>query len=119
MRTNLFLATHSETNCCSLLSVAVISVAVVADEYSLESSVYALLKASGMSFVKIEKSKGPRQLPWGIPDSTWIMLERLPLKNTVRQLTLYPQYSRGCKALTHTFLKQQTMIDNVKSSTEV
>ena len=37
-RTNLFLATHSETNCSSLLSVAVISVAVAADVYSVESS---------------------------------------------------------------------------------
>ena len=85
-RTNLFLATHSETNYTSL-SVAVISVAVVADVYSVTSSAYidtlALLKASGMKLVNIEKSKGPRQLPWGIPDSTWIMLERLPLKNTI------------------------------------
>jgi hypothetical protein len=63
--------------------------------YRVESSAYietlALLKASGMSFVKIENSSGLRQLPWGIPDSTWIMLERLPLKNTlcsVRQVTL-------------------------------
>ena len=59
-RTNLLLATHSETNCSSLLSVAVISVAVVADVYYVESSAYidtlALLKASGMSLVKIEKS---------------------------------------------------------------
>ena len=39
-RANVFLATHSETNCSSLLSVAVISVAVVADVYSVESSVY-------------------------------------------------------------------------------
>ena len=40
VRTNLFLATHSETNCISLLSVAVISVAVVADVFSVESSPY-------------------------------------------------------------------------------
>ena len=69
------------------LSVAVISVTVVADMYSVESSAYidtlALLKASGMSLVKFEKSNGPRQLPWGIPESTWIMLERLPLNNTL------------------------------------
>ena len=32
------------------------------------------------SVVKIEKSNGPRQLPWGIPDSTWIMLEGLPFE---------------------------------------
>ena len=86
-RTSLFLATNFKTNCSSLLSVAVISVAVVADVYSVESSAYiatlALLKASGMSLVKIEKSKGPKQLPRGIHDSTLIVLERLPLKNTL------------------------------------
>ena len=66
-RTNLFLAIHSETNCSSLLSVAVISVAVVTDVCSVESSAYidtlALLKASGILLVKIEKCKRPRQLP--------------------------------------------------------
>ena len=66
-RTNLFLVTHSETNYIPLLSVAVISLDVVADLYSVESSAYidtlALIKASAMSFVKFEKSKGPRQLP--------------------------------------------------------
>jgi hypothetical protein len=69
-----------------LLSIAVISVAVVADMYSVESSAYidtlAFLKASGNSLEKIEKGNEPRQLPWGILDSTWIILERLPLKNT-------------------------------------
>ena len=59
----LFLATHSET----LLSVAVISVAVVADVYSVESSAYidtlALLKVSCMSLVQIEKSKGLNSHP--------------------------------------------------------
>jgi hypothetical protein len=49
-RTNLFLATHSETNCSPLLSVAIGSVAVVADVYSVESSAYidtlALLKVA-------------------------------------------------------------------------
>jgi hypothetical protein len=39
-RTNLFLATHSETHCSFLLSVAVISVAVVPNAYSVESSAY-------------------------------------------------------------------------------
>jgi hypothetical protein len=29
------------------------------------------------------KSKGPRQLLWGMPDSSYIMLERIPLKNTI------------------------------------
>ena len=63
-------------------SSAVISVTVVADVYSVESSAYidtlALLKARRISLVKILYSKGPRQLPWGMPDPTWIMLERLP-----------------------------------------
>ena len=39
--------------------------------HSVESSyidTLALLKASGMSLVKMEKSKGPRQLQWEIPD---------------------------------------------------
>jgi hypothetical protein len=57
----------------------VIVLAVVADVYN------ALLSASGRSLVKIEKHKEPRQLTWGIPNSTWIMLERLPLKNTKQQ----------------------------------
>ena len=82
-RANLFLVTHSETHCSSLLSVVVISVNVVADVYSVESSAYidtlALFKVCGMSLVKIEKSKGPKQLPWGICDSNWIIFERLPL----------------------------------------
>jgi hypothetical protein len=64
-----------------VLSVAVITVTVVVDVYSVESSAYidtlAYLKASDMSSVNIETSKGPRQLPWRMPDSTWIMLERL------------------------------------------
>ena len=55
--------------------------------YSVESSAYIetldLLKTNGMSLVKIEKSKWPKQLPWGIPYSTWILLERLPLKITL------------------------------------
>ena len=80
-RTSAFLATHSDTNSSSLLSVAVISVAVVVDVYgiaviyvavvayvySVESSTYIdtlpLLKASRISLVKNEKSKGPKQLP--------------------------------------------------------
>ena len=91
----------------------------------VESSTYidtlALLQASGV-LVTIEKSKVPRQLPWGIPDSTWIMFEASIKEHplcSVRQVTVYPQYSRGCKAITHTFFQQQTMIDNVKSRTEV
>ena len=52
-RAHLFLATHS--NCSSLLSVAVISVAVVADMYHVESSAYieTLAVVSGMSLVKM------------------------------------------------------------------
>jgi hypothetical protein len=89
------------------LSVAVISLAVVDDVYSVESSAYidtlALLKASGMSLVKIEKSKGPKQLPWGIPYSTWIMLDKEHHLSCVRQISPSPQYSRVCKAITHMF----------------
>ena len=55
-RTDLFLATHSETNCNSLLSVAVISVAVVTDVYRVESSTLAYTLAS----LKVV-SKGPKQ----------------------------------------------------------
>jgi hypothetical protein len=69
------------------LSVAVISVAVVADVYSVESSAYietlALLKVSGVSLVKHVKSKGPKQLPWGIPDSNSIIFDMLPFKITL------------------------------------
>ena len=79
-RTNLFLATHSETNSSSLVSTAVISVAVI---QLTCTDTLALLKDSGMLLVNIEKRKGPRHLPWGIPDSTWIILERLLLKNTL------------------------------------
>ena len=87
-RTNIYPDTYSETNCSSLLGAAVILVDVVADVYTVESSAYidtlTLLKASGMSLVKIEKSYGPKQLPWGIPDSNWRgKLERLSLKNTL------------------------------------
>ena len=60
-RATVFLASHSETNCSSLLSVAVISVTVVADVYSVESSAYiealALLKVSGMLLVKMLKKQ--------------------------------------------------------------
>jgi hypothetical protein len=55
--------------------------------YFVESSAYidtlALLKVSGISLVKIEKARGLKQLPWGIPDSNWIIFGRLPLKNTL------------------------------------
>ena len=61
-RANLFLATHSETNCSSLLSVAVMSVAVVADVDIVESSAY-IDTVSGMSLVKIEKARGLNTYP--------------------------------------------------------
>ena len=58
-RTNLFLATHSETDSSSLLSVAVISCAVIAAVYSVGSSAYidthSLRTASRRPLVKIEK----------------------------------------------------------------
>ena len=58
-RTNLFLATHSETNCSSLLSVSVISVAVLADIYIVESSAYM----DTLALVKIEKVRGLDSCP--------------------------------------------------------
>ena len=55
--------------------------------YSVELSAYidtlALLKISGKSLVKMLKSKRPKQLSWGTPDSNWIIFDRLPLKNTL------------------------------------
>ena len=46
-------------------------VSMYADAYMVESSAYmeteALINASGMSLVKIEKSRGPRELPCGTP----------------------------------------------------
>jgi hypothetical protein len=76
-----------------LLSVAVITLTVVVELYSVESSAYidtlVLLKASGISLVKTEKSKGYRQLPWGVPDSTWIMFESFPLKNTLWKIFIH------------------------------
>jgi hypothetical protein len=100
---------------------------VLADVQSVESAVYnrhtGFMQSQWHVVSKDFKSNGPRQLPWGIPESIWILLERLPIKQqplcAVRRVTLYPQYSRGCKAITHTFFQQQTMIDNVKSRTEV
>jgi hypothetical protein len=106
-----------------LLSVAVISVTVVDNVSSDESFAYidtlVCLKASGMALVKTEKSNRPRQLPWGIPDSTWIMLEASIKEHplcSVRQVTLYPQYHRESKAITQVFLISRLMIENVKKS---
>jgi hypothetical protein len=58
-RTSLLLATHSKTDCNSLLRVSVTSLAVVGDVYMVESSSYmdthALFNTSGRSLAKIEK----------------------------------------------------------------
>jgi hypothetical protein len=69
-----------------LLSVAVISLTVVPDVYSVESSTFiatlALLKASSMSLVKIEKARGLDSCSGEfliVPGLCW----RLPLKNTL------------------------------------
>jgi hypothetical protein len=84
-RTSLLLATHSKTDCNSLLRVSVTSLAVVADAYMIESSAYmdthALFNASGRSLVKeIGKSRGPTELPCGTPHFTCLTLEKRPLK---------------------------------------
>ena len=67
-RNNSFLVIHYETYFSSFLRISVITLSVLADVYSVESSAYidtlALLRASGRSLVKIDKVKGPRQLPW-------------------------------------------------------
>ena len=63
------------------------SLAVVADEHMVESSAYmdthALFNASGRSLVKIEKSRGPRELHCGSPHFTCLTFETLPLKKTL------------------------------------
>ena len=108
--TNFFLATHSETDCISL-SVAVISLAVVPDLYSVESSEYidtqALLIASGRSLVNIgEKVRGLDSCP------ALFYLDSIK-EHFLEDRTLYPQYSWGCKAITCTFFQQLTIIDHV------
>ena len=84
---SLLLATHSKTYCNYLLRVSVTSLAVVADACRVESSAYmdthALFNASGRSLVKIEKSRGPRELPYGTPHFTCLTLEKLQLKKTL------------------------------------
>ena len=86
-KTSLLLDTHSKTECNSLVRVSVTSLAVVADAYMVESSAYmdthALFNFSGRSLVKIEKTRGPRELPCGTPHFTCLTLERLPLKKTL------------------------------------
>ena len=83
-RTRLLLATHSKTDCNSLLRNSVTSLAVVAGAYIVESSAYmdthALFNASGRPLVKIEKSRGPRELPCGTSHFICLTLEKLPLK---------------------------------------
>ena len=79
-RISLLLATHSKTDCNSLLRVSVTSLAVVIDAYLVDSSAYmdthALFNASGRSLVIIEKSRGPRELPCGTPHTTFLTLDR-------------------------------------------
>jgi hypothetical protein len=65
-RANIFLPTHSETNCSSLLSVSVISVAVVADVLSVESSIDTLALLSQWHVVS-KKERGINSSP--VPDS--------------------------------------------------
>ena len=71
VQASLLLATHSETDCNSLLRVSVTSLVVVADACMVESSAYmdthALFNARVRSLVKIEKSRGPRERPCGTP----------------------------------------------------
>ena len=64
-----------QTDCNFLLRVSVTSLAVVAGEYMVD--------ASGRSLVKIEKSRGPRELPCSTPHLTCLILEKLPLKKTL------------------------------------
>jgi hypothetical protein len=65
----------------------VTALAVVADAYMVSSSAYmdthALFNASGRLFVKIEKSRGPGELPCGTPNFTCLTLEKIPLKKTL------------------------------------
>lgn len=69
----------------ALLSVAVISLVVVAALYNVESSAYidtqALLSASGRSLEKEKKSYGPRKLLWGITDNLVDVREASNKKN--------------------------------------
>ena len=89
-RTSLLLATHFKTDYNSLLRVSVTSLAVVAGAYIVESSAYmdthALFNVSGRPLVKIEKSRGPRDLHCGTPHFTCVTLEKLPLKKTLHVL---------------------------------
>ena len=66
-RASLLLATHSKTDCNSLLRVSVTSLAVVAGAYIVESSAYmdthALFNASGRSLIKIERVEGLESCP--------------------------------------------------------
>ena len=67
---------------------------MVADVYMVESSAYmdthALFNASGRSLVKIEKSRGPRELPCGTPhyifDITEASIKEIHEYNALMQL---------------------------------
>ena len=60
---------------------------MVADVYMVESSAYmdtyAYFNASGRSLTKIEKSRGPRELPCSTTHFACLTLEKLPLKETL------------------------------------
>jgi hypothetical protein len=64
-----------------------ISLAVVADMFMVESSAYmdtkALFNASGRSLVKIETRRGPIELSCGTPYFTCLTLEKLLLNKTL------------------------------------
>ena len=66
-----FISGHPFQNRLTLLRFLVTSLAVVADAYMFELSAYmdthVLFNASGRSLVKIEKSRGPKELPCGTP----------------------------------------------------
>ena len=73
-----------------------ISLAVVADMYSVESSAYidtqALLRASGRSLVNIENIKGHGQLPWLYLDYVGVASIKEHSLCSIRQVTREPQY---------------------------
>ena len=80
-----FITGHPFQNRLQLFELT--SLAVVADAYMVESSAYmdthALFNASGRSLIKIEKSRGPRELPCGTLHFRCLTLETLPLKKTI------------------------------------
>ena len=90
--TRLLLATHSKTDCNSLLKVSVTSLAVVADVYMVESTsfmdTHACFNYSCRSLVQIENSRGPGKLPCSTPHFTCLTLEKRPLSNFICHMQL-------------------------------